>query len=167
MSTCHLFNTLILRILQTRLLNAAALGDHTLILESFADAITKDNAFPSFPNSSPRLVLVGSVRDSDDATRVYNLRLLAHELKIKEKVEFVCDASWPQILDWLQRASVGVNGMWNEHFGIGVVEYQAAGLISVVNDSGGPKLDIVVEIDGKPTGKICPPDVPLNSLLTF
>jgi alpha-1,2-mannosyltransferase len=49
-------------------------------------------------------------------------------------------------------ASVGVNGMWNEHFGIGVVEYQAAGLISVVNDSGGPKLDIVVEVDGKPTG---------------
>ena len=43
--------------------------------------------------------------------------------------------------------------MWNEHFGIGVVEYQAAGLISVVNDSGGPKADIVVPIDGKPTGK--------------
>jgi hypothetical protein len=33
-----------------------------------------------------------------------------------------------------------------------VVEYQAAGLISVVNDSGGPKVDIVVPIDGKPTG---------------
>jgi hypothetical protein len=43
--------------------------------------------------------------------------------------------------------------MWNEHFGIGVVEYQAAGLISVVDDSGGPKYDIVVPIDGKPTGK--------------
>jgi alpha-1,2-mannosyltransferase len=43
--------------------------------------------------------------------------------------------------------------MWNEHFGIGVVEYQAAGLISVVNDSGGPKEDIVVDVDGGPTGK--------------
>jgi alpha-1,2-mannosyltransferase len=43
--------------------------------------------------------------------------------------------------------------MWNEHFGIGVVEYQAAGLISVVNNSGGPKIDIVVDIDGKPTGE--------------
>lgn len=42
--------------------------------------------------------------------------------------------------------------MWNEHFGIGVVEYQAAGLISVVNDSGGPKLDIVVEWEGGETG---------------
>ena len=43
--------------------------------------------------------------------------------------------------------------MWNEHFGIGVVEYQAAGLICVVNDSGGPKADIVVDYDGGATGK--------------
>ena len=100
----------------------------------------------------PRLVFVGSVRDRDDATRVYKLRLQAHELQIKDDVEFVCDASWPQVLDHLRRSSVGVNGMWNEHFGIGVVEYQASGLISVVNDSGGPKMDIVVDVDGKPTG---------------
>ncbi len=42
--------------------------------------------------------------------------------------------------------------MWNEHFGIGVVEYQAAGLISIVDDSGGPKADIVVDYNGGPTG---------------
>jgi alpha-1,2-mannosyltransferase len=131
--------------------------NHTLIIEAFAALVASHAPFPSFPNASPKLVLVGSVRDSDDATRVYNLRLLAHELTIKDRVEFVCDASWPQILAWLQRASVGVNGMWNEHFGIGVVEYQAAGLISVVNDSGGPKLDIVVEVDGEPTGKFSRP----------
>jgi alpha-1,2-mannosyltransferase len=52
----------------------------------------------------------------------------------------------------MQKASIGVNGMWNEHFGIGVVEYLAAGLIPVVHDSGGPKLDIVVPFEGKPTG---------------
>ncbi|KAL7272664.1 asparagine-linked glycosylation protein [Rhizina undulata] len=45
--------------------------------------------------------------------------------------------------------------MWNEHFGIGVVEYQAAGLISVVHNSGGPKMDIVVEIAGGKTGFHC------------
>jgi alpha-1,2-mannosyltransferase len=49
--------------------------------------------------------------------------------------------------------------MWNEHFGIGVVEYQAAGLISVVNNSGGPKLDIVIPIDGQPTGKLLCPSI--------
>ncbi|KAK7720173.1 asparagine-linked glycosylation protein [Botryosphaeria dothidea] len=125
--------------------------NHQLILHAFAKLI---NSWPknSEEKQKPKLVLIGSVRNPEDATRVYNLRLLAHELRVKESVEFICDATWPQILSWLRRASIGVNGMWNEHFGIGVVEYQAAGLISVVNDSGGPKLDIVVEIDGKPTG---------------
>lgn len=99
-----------------------------------------------------KLVLVGSVRNSEDATRVYDLRLLAHELKIKDRVEFICDASWPEILVWLRKSSVGVNGMWNEHFGIGVVEYQAAGLICVVNNSGGPKEDIVIDYQGGLTG---------------
>lgn len=124
--------------------------NHQLILHAFAELVQ------SWPKNSekevPKLVLIGSVRNPEDATRVYRLRLLAHELKIKESVEFICDATWPQILDWLRRASVGVNGMWNEHFGIGVVEYQAAGLISVVNDSGGPKLDIVVEMPDGATG---------------
>jgi alpha-1,2-mannosyltransferase len=127
--------------------------NHQLILQAFARFHSTNPSLPAYPNAQPKLVLIGSVRDSDDATRVYKLRLLAHELGVKEQVEFVCDATWPQMLDWMRKASVGVNSMWNEHFGIGVVEYQAAGLISVVNDSGGPKLDIVVDIEGEPTGK--------------
>jgi alpha-1,2-mannosyltransferase len=94
------------------------------------------------------------VRDDSDSKRVYELRLLANELGIKDSVKFHLDAPWSDVLDWLRRASVGVNGMWNEHFGIGVVEYQAAGLISVVHDSAGPKFDIVVPIDGQPTGTL-------------
>lgn len=123
--------------------------NHQLILQSFAEFLKSG----SKAAEGARLVLVGSVRDDHDAKRVYKLRLLVNELHIKQKVEFHLDASWPEILQWLRRASVGVNGMWNEHFGIGVVEYQAAGLVSVVHDSGGPKLDIVVDIDGEPTGK--------------
>ncbi len=125
--------------------------NHAMILEAFSKLI-HDGSSSSSGDKKPKLVLLGSIRHSEDATRVYELRLLAHELKIKDHVEFICDASWPEILDWLRRSWVGVNGMWNEHFGIGVVEYQAAGLISVVHDSGGPKLDIVVEYDGGPTG---------------
>ena len=125
--------------------------NHTLIISAFAKLLTSQKWETG---KSPRLIFVGSVRDRDDATRVYKLRLLAHELQIKDDVEFVCDASWPQVLEHLRSSSIGVNGMWNEHFGIGVVEYQASGLISVVNDSGGPKMDIVVNVDGGPTGRL-------------
>lgn len=122
--------------------------NHQLILQSYAEFLKTGTKAAK----TAKLVLIGSVRDDSDSKRVYQLRLLANELGIKDRVEFHLDASWPEILEWLQKASVGVNGMWNEHFGIGVVEYQAAGLISVVHDSAGPKLDIVIDIDGKPTG---------------
>jgi alpha-1,2-mannosyltransferase len=127
--------------------------NHQLILEAFASFVHSNPKLVAYPNQTPKLVLIGSVRGShDDAKRVYKLRLLAHELKIDDNIEFICDAPWPLMLEWMGAASVGVNCMWNEHFGIGVVEYQAAGLISVVNNSGGPKLDIVVKVDGEPTG---------------
>lgn len=38
-------------------------------------------------------------------------------------VEFVVGASFPELKRWLGRASVGLHTMWNEHFGICVVEY--------------------------------------------
>jgi alpha-1,2-mannosyltransferase len=120
-----------------------------MIIDAFR-AFLKTYKHLSDIEPKPKLILVGSVRDDSDEKRVYKLRLQAQE--IKERVEFVVNAKWPQILEYLKTSSVGVNGMWNEHFGIGVVEYQAAGLISVVNDSGGPKEDIVIPIDGKPTG---------------
>jgi alpha-1,2-mannosyltransferase len=123
--------------------------NHQLILNSFAEF----KGTHTSASKDAKLVLIGSVRDDSDSKRVYELRLLVNELHIKDSVEFHLDASWPEILDWLRKASVGVNGMWNEHFGIGVVEYQAAGLIAVVHNSGGPKGDIVTPIDGKPTGK--------------
>lgn len=127
--------------------------NHQLVIQSFAEFIKTD----SEASKGARLVLIGSVRDDHDSKRVYKLRLLVNELHIRDRVDFHLDASWPDILEWLRKASVGVNGMWNEHFGIGVVEYQAAGLIAVVHDSGGPKLDIVVDVDGEPTGKSPPP----------
>lgn len=127
--------------------------NHQLIIQSFSEFI-KSNSKAS---QGARLVLIGSVRDDQDSMKVYQLRLLVNELGLKDSVTFQLDAPWPDILNWLQTASVGVNGMWNEHFGICVVEYQAAGLISVVHDSGGPKLDIVTDVDGQATGKSTSP----------
>lgn len=129
--------------------------NHSLILHAFANFLSTLKA-SSQPKQAPKLILVGSVRDPSDSTRVYKLRLLAHELQIKDSVEFVCDATWSTVLNYLRTSSVGVNGMWNEHFGIGVVEYQASGLVSVVNGSGGPRMDIVIDVDDGATGKDSP-----------
>ena len=60
-------------------------------------------------------------------------------------VESTCDAPWEEVLVWLRNSWVGVNAMWSEHFGI---EYQAAGVVNVVRDSGGSKVDIVIEGTG-------------------
>ena len=56
--------------------------------------------------------------------------------------------------DWLKKASVGIHTMWNEHFGIGVVEMMSAGLITIAHNSGGPKSDIIVPFEGQPTGHL-------------
>lgn len=126
--------------------------NHSLILRAFSKYL---HSLPSDTTPKPQLILIGSVRTSPgtpDSSHIYSLRLLAHELRIRDNTSFICDASFAEIREHLSKASIGVNGMWNEHFGIGVVEYQAAGLISVVHDSGGPKEDIVVDVDGLPTG---------------
>ena len=49
-----------------------------------------------------------------------------------------------ELQQWLGRASVGLHTMWNEHFGIGVVEFIAAGVVPVAHATAGPKQDIVV-----------------------
>ena len=53
-----------------------------------------------------------------------------------------------ELLEYLSKAKVGVHTMWNEHFGIGVVEFMAAGVLTIAHNSGGPKLDIVVPQTG-------------------
>jgi len=47
------------------------------------------------------------------------------------------------LLQLCSTATVGIHSMWNEHFGIAVVELMAAGLITIAHDSGGPKMDII------------------------
>ncbi|KAL4956960.1 hypothetical protein BDW69DRAFT_59002 [Aspergillus filifer] len=122
--------------------------NHPLILRSFARFLERRNSSGVTKSAKdPHLVLIGTVRPSSpDETHIYNLRLLAHELRLRNNTTFLCDASWPTILSHLKTSSIGVNAMWNEHFGICVVEYQAAGLIAVTHDSGGPREDIVIDL---------------------
>ncbi|KAF7307264.1 hypothetical protein MIND_00520100 [Mycena indigotica] len=99
-----------------------------------------------------QLVLIGGCRNEQDQARVTALENLAVELGVKEHVTFVLNAPYPDVLAWLRRASVGLNTMLDEHFGINVVEFMAAGVIPIVHASGGPLEDIVVPFNGKNTG---------------
>ncbi|OBZ88853.1 GDP-Man:Man(3)GlcNAc(2)-PP-Dol alpha-1,2-mannosyltransferase [Choanephora cucurbitarum] len=123
--------------------------DHSLQLKSLA------RLFATYPEWKPRgveLVLIGSCRNDGDAQRIDKLRQEANELKIQDHVRFEINAPYDLLVSTLGMAKIGIHTMWNEHFGIGVVEYMAAGLIPVAHKSGGPKLDIVTEYDGRPTG---------------
>jgi len=129
--------------------------NHSLILNAFAKFYHAHSNSPAFTttNKKPHLILIGSVRaNTPDEKHIYALRLLTRELKITDVTTFITDAPFSLILQHLQTSSIGVNGMYAEHFGIGNVEGLAAGLIPVVHNSGGPKLDIVVPWEGKVIG---------------
>jgi alpha-1,2-mannosyltransferase len=90
-----------------------------------------------------KLVIVGGVRDSKDEALVEKLRGLIKEKGLIEKVELKVNIDFRELVDLERKANVGIHTMRNEHFGICVVEYIAAGLIPVAHNSGGPKEDIV------------------------
>lgn len=122
--------------------------NHPLQLRAFASAV------PRLP-ADTRLVLLGGVRNDDDRRRVDQLKSMvarsASEMAsdISQRVEFVCSAPIAVLESHLQTAAVGLHTMTDEHFGIVVVEYMAAGLIPLAHDSAGPKMDIVREgVDG-------------------
>lgn len=87
--------------------------------------------------------MVGSTRNEDDRALVQSLKDAATVLAINDNVIFVIDAPFTDLHGWLCCSQVGLHTMWNEHFGISVVEMMAAGLITVAHDSGGPKLDLI------------------------
>ncbi|EIW71289.1 hypothetical protein TREMEDRAFT_73255 [Tremella mesenterica DSM 1558] len=99
-----------------------------------------------------RLTLMGGCRNTEDEQRLEGLKALAMKLGIEDRVEFVVNAPYPEVVRRLGQASIGLNTMQDEHFGINVVEFMAAGLIPVVHASAGPMMDIVVSHNGRQTG---------------
>jgi alpha-1,2-mannosyltransferase len=119
---------------------------HDFLLNEFAKFMKSYKG-----SAKPHLILIGSVRNDDDKSRVYSLRLLARELELTDDyVTFVLDAPWSNVRAMLQSSSVGVNAMWNEHFGMGIVEYMAAGLIPIAHNSAGARMDIIKDDKGVP-----------------
>lgn len=121
---------------------------HNLQLEAFAVAIKKlESNMPM-----PRLQFVGSCRNIGDKSRLDSLKGRALELKIQDYVEFHENLLYRDLVKLLGDAIAGIHSMTDEHFGICVVEYMAAGAIPIAHDSAGPRMDIVLEEDGEATG---------------
>lgn len=114
-----------------------------LQLQALKVLLTKHAAEMQTAHKDFKLVMLGSCRNADDTARVEALKEQAEELGVSGRVKFVVNASYAELKQYLATASIGVHTMYNEHFGISVVEMMAAGLVVVANNSGGPAADIV------------------------
>jgi len=92
-----------------------------------------------------RLILVGGSRNSEDDYRIKELQNLCQDLSVDENVDFKVNIPFSELLHEMAESLIGLHTMWNEHFGIAVVEMLAAGLITIAHRSGGPQMDIVTE----------------------
>lgn len=99
-----------------------------------------------------RLILIGNCRNDADRQRLESLRMLAKELSIENYLEWCVDIPFPQMLEKMRTGNIGLSTMIDEHFGIAVVEYMAAGLLTLSHASAGPLMDIAVPINGTDTG---------------
>ncbi|XP_034549841.1 GDP-Man:Man(3)GlcNAc(2)-PP-Dol alpha-1,2-mannosyltransferase-like [Notolabrus celidotus] len=128
--------------------------DHRLQIRAFCkllDRMDRKGAGPG-GRESLRLVLIGGCRNQEDEERVLMLRGLCEELGVSDRVDFKLNVPYEELKKELVEATIGLHTMWNEHFGIGVVECMAAGTIVLAHKSGGPKLDIVVPFEDAQTG---------------
>ncbi|KAL1535498.1 asparagine-linked glycosylation protein, variant 2 [Salvia divinorum] len=121
---------------------------HLLQLEAFAAAVKILDA--DLPR--PKLQFVGSCRNEADEKRLQGLKDRAKELKLESDVEFHKNVTYSELVSLLGGAAGGIHSMVDEHFGICVVEYMAAGAIPIAHNSAGPKMDIVLPEEGKQTG---------------
>lgn len=90
-----------------------------------------------------KLVLVGGFCNQDDELKVKQLRRLNEDLGVQD-VEFKINIPFDELKNYLSQGTISLHTIWNQHFGIGIVECMAAGTIVLIRDSGGPKLDIVI-----------------------
>lgn len=125
--------------------------DHPLQLQAMYELRTLLNRNEELWNKI-RLVIVGSCRNESDYERLKNMQDLTKHLSLENSVEFKVNVPYNELLELYKDASIGIHTMWNEHFGIGIVECMAAGIIMVAHKSGGPLLDIIETSEGSQNG---------------
>ena len=99
-----------------------------------------------------KLVIIGGCRNVEDRKRIEDLQRLCKHLSVEQNVEFKVNITFGELKQEMSEAKIGLHTMWNEHFGIAVVEMLAAGLITIAHRSGGPLMDIVNESAESQTG---------------
>ncbi|MEN9446647.1 MAG: alpha,2-mannosyltransferase [Bacteroidota bacterium] len=67
--------------------------------------------------------MIGSVRNAQDQQRVDDLKKHIENLKVTDSVEIVVNAAYPELLQYLETSLIGLHTMYNEHFGISIIEY--------------------------------------------
>uniref|UniRef100_A0AC35TS78 GDP-Man:Man(3)GlcNAc(2)-PP-Dol alpha-1,2-mannosyltransferase n=1 Tax=Rhabditophanes sp. KR3021 TaxID=114890 RepID=A0AC35TS78_9BILA len=92
-----------------------------------------------------KLVIAGGCRHEDDIARAQDLKDYANKLGIEENVEWKLNCPFNELLACMSESLIGIHSMWNEHFGISVVEQIAGGNVMISHNSGGPMMDIVVD----------------------
>lgn len=117
--------------------------NHELQLKSLAKLIEllDENGY----KEKPLLIIIGSCRNEEDEELVMNLKQKCVELNIEDNVQFKVNINTDEMITLMEQSSIAIHTMVNEHFGISVVEFLAAGLLTLVHNSGGPKLDIIGE----------------------
>ncbi|RHY34931.1 hypothetical protein DYB32_000574 [Aphanomyces invadans] len=118
--------------------------DHSLQLRAMKVLLETHPKEMSSTFKDFKLVLLGSCRGHDDEARVKVLRQECVDLGLgDDRVQFVVNAPFSELKSYLAESSIGLHSMRNEHFGIGIVEMMAAGLVVIAHNSGGPREDIV------------------------
>ena len=74
-----------------------------------------------------KLKMVGSCRGPDDEARLQQLQEYAEQLELGNSVEWYVNVPFSELKMLLGDAVGGLHTMMDEHFGISVVEYMAAG----------------------------------------
>uniref|UniRef100_A0A7S3QMY8 GDP-Man:Man(3)GlcNAc(2)-PP-Dol alpha-1,2-mannosyltransferase n=1 Tax=Dunaliella tertiolecta TaxID=3047 RepID=A0A7S3QMY8_DUNTE len=139
--------------------------NHRLQLEAFAAAKQKAgdpslSPFSAFALRAARLKMVGSCRNDVDAALLSDLQAQARELGLEGYVDWHINVSYAELRELLGGAVGGLHTMVDEHFGISVVEYMAAGVIPIAHNSAGPREDIIVPLTlaSNGVGGFLPPD---------
>lgn len=116
---------------------------HLLIVEEYLKLLNELRKVKVPISDWPKVVFLGSCKTTDDSFILDSLRDQVKDLDLNDYFEFIVDCSFEEVKEALKTCKFGMNAMWNEHFGIGVVEYAISGVVPIVHASAGPLLDIL------------------------